>query len=157
MTSCSEPFSPPSWCHTSLKTGAITVQLLGCAFSKRSCPFQGLHHHGSQCILAWHPPRVLPQLPHRPTHPDGRGSNDRSVQERRLTPAAGPLWLGMLVLQNARFWLHVHGLPAVEVGVHFTLLEVHLLCWARRHRCVLCHWDSGEDAEAKEEGQGGCC
>ena len=94
---------------------------------------QGSDHNGRERILARHRPRLLPQLPDCSADSYGWGSHDLCLLAKSHREATSDVWLGMLVLQDARLWLHVHGFPSEGMVRHTTLLELHLLYRARVH------------------------
>lgn len=97
--------------------------------------FQSCNNHDGECVLARDIPRLLPQLPARARRTNGGGQYASSVQTR-LTAMDRELRLGLLVLQDARLWLHVYGISTSEAGLYAALLEVHILPRTCRHRIV---------------------
>lgn len=97
--------------------------------------FQSCNNHDGECVLARDIPRLLPQLPARARRTNGGGQYASSVQTR-LAAMDRELRLGLLVLQDARLWLHVYGISTSEAGLYAALLEVHILPWTCRHRFV---------------------
>ena len=89
------------------------------------CYLQSCHHDVCERILARSFPRILPQLPVSPRHPAGRGCHDGRVPSRQRE-TQGDVRLGMLVLQDARVWLHVYGIPVVKTWLYSSLLEVYI-------------------------------
>lgn len=97
--------------------------------------FQSCNNHDGECVLARYIPWLLPQLPACARRTNGGGQYASSVQTR-LAAMDRELRLGLLVLQDARLWLHVYGISTSEAGLYAALLEVHILPGTCRHRII---------------------